>query len=264
MVIPGLDTMEPLSNELVKTPDLAQCCGSEDDVDFSRYPSPIDNENSPTAASERVRQNFRARTWQICFREIVPTKMILTNSGPLNSGPNVPPTPEFLSNDETKTESTLLSDSSDSSSSCEIIFNDSTELNNEEGNSEFDIYGSDDNDDNDTETSDDDSEENDSCSSSSSSSENESDSESEDDSIENTNECNCRRRTTKKVTFDLSPVVHTMFKWDYAYRAARKGPWEEMARDRCRFNGRINNCHLILSPVLQDDHRVRVWTERFS
>ena len=44
----------------------------------------------------------------------------------------------------------------------------------------------------------------------------------------------------QKVKFNLSPVIHIMVHWDYAYRAARKGPWEEMARDRDRFRGRIN------------------------
>ncbi|XP_043675815.1 uncharacterized protein LOC122632721 [Vespula pensylvanica] len=69
---------------------------------------------------------------------------------------------------------------------------------------------------------------------------------------------------TRKVTFNLTPVVHTMVQWDYAYRAARKGPWEEMARDRERFKGRINCIRCILEPILQIQHRTHIWQERFA
>lgn len=67
-----------------------------------------------------------------------------------------------------------------------------------------------------------------------------------------------------QVTFNLTPVVHTMVQWDYAYRAARKGPWEEMARDRERFKGRINCIRCILEPILQIQHRTHIWQERFA
>lgn len=55
-----------------------------------------------------------------------------------------------------------------------------------------------------------------------------------------------------------------MIQWDYAYRAARKGPWEEMARDRERFKGRINCIRCILEPILQIQHRTHIWQERFA
>ncbi|KAI4478415.1 hypothetical protein M0804_012069 [Polistes exclamans] len=164
-------TMETLSNELENAPEFIPC--SEDDVICSKCSIICNNENSLTVTSERVRRNRGTRTWQTCFKEIVPSKMILTNSEILNSGCSVTPKNEFRSNEDNKTESTI-------------------------------------------------------------------------------------------VTFNLKPVVHTMIKWDYAYRAARKGPWEQMARDRFRFNGRISSYHLILDPILQVDHRVRIWTERFS
>lgn len=194
------------------------------------------------------------------FKEVVPNKMILTNCEVLNSGCSVTSRNEFRSNEDNKNESTLVSDSSiDSNSSCEIIFNDSTELNNEERISESEIYDGDDYDDyedydsdDDTDDNKDDNEEVGSCSS-----------ESESDGDTSPNEDSYSNKP-KKVTFNLKPVIHTMFKWDYAYRAARKGPWEQIARDRFRFNGRISNYHLILDPILQVDHRVRVWTERFS
>lgn len=67
-----------------------------------------------------------------------------------------------------------------------------------------------------------------------------------------------------KVKFDLNPVVHVMVQWDYAYRAARKGPWEEMARDRERFRGRINCIEGVLNPILTSQHRHHIWQERFA
>ncbi|XP_011866303.1 PREDICTED: uncharacterized protein LOC105561165 isoform X2 [Vollenhovia emeryi] len=68
----------------------------------------------------------------------------------------------------------------------------------------------------------------------------------------------------KKVNFNLTPVVHAIITWDYAYRAARKGPWEEMARDRERFRNHINRIAPIIDPVLKNAHRLQVWQERFA
>ncbi|XP_076753583.1 protein phosphatase 1 regulatory subunit 15 [Xylocopa sonorina] len=68
----------------------------------------------------------------------------------------------------------------------------------------------------------------------------------------------------QKVKFDLNPVVHVMIQWDFAYRAARKGPWEEMARDRERFRGRINCIERVLNPILTVQHRTHIWQERFA
>ncbi|XP_015432183.1 PREDICTED: uncharacterized protein LOC107188409 [Dufourea novaeangliae] len=69
---------------------------------------------------------------------------------------------------------------------------------------------------------------------------------------------------TQKVKFNLNPTVHIMVQWDYAYRAARKGPWEEMARDRERFKGRINCIERVLNPILTTQHRTHMWQERFA
>lgn len=55
-----------------------------------------------------------------------------------------------------------------------------------------------------------------------------------------------------------------MVQWDYAYRAARKGPWEEMARDRERFRSRINCIERVLNPILTTQHRTYIWQERFA
>ena len=55
-----------------------------------------------------------------------------------------------------------------------------------------------------------------------------------------------------------------MVKWNYAYRAARRGPWEQMARDRDRFRTRILREGPTIEPVLRNEHRMRIWHERFE
>ncbi|XP_066599217.1 uncharacterized protein PPP1R15 [Prorops nasuta] len=72
------------------------------------------------------------------------------------------------------------------------------------------------------------------------------------------------KNIASKVKFNLKPVVHMMIYWDYAYRAARKGPWEEVARDRVRFRGRVKRIENILQPILTNQHRSYIWKERFS
>ncbi|XP_057338043.1 uncharacterized protein LOC130676075 [Microplitis mediator] len=70
--------------------------------------------------------------------------------------------------------------------------------------------------------------------------------------------------SSHKVRFNLKPLIHTMIKWNYAYRAARKGPWEEIARDRERFRGRINSISHIVNPILSANHRQSIWKGRFA
>lgn len=71
-------------------------------------------------------------------------------------------------------------------------------------------------------------------------------------------------KITPRVRFNLEPQVHTMFQWDYAYRAARRGPWEEMVRDRERFRSRIHCIERIIDPILSSQHRKCVWQDRFD
>uniref|UniRef100_A0ACB8EWC3 Uncharacterized protein n=2 Tax=Sphaerodactylus townsendi TaxID=933632 RepID=A0ACB8EWC3_9SAUR len=66
-------------------------------------------------------------------------------------------------------------------------------------------------------------------------------------------------QTVKKVRFSSKVAVHTLVVWDYASRAARRGPWEEMARDRCRFQRRIAEVGALLKPCLEVEHRARAW-----
>lgn len=44
--------------------------------------------------------------------------------------------------------------------------------------------------------------------------------------------------------------VHVIVVWNYAYRAARRGPWEQCARDRAHFKRRIDNLASVLEPCL--------------
>lgn len=45
-------------------------------------------------------------------------------------------------------------------------------------------------------------------------------------------------------------VVHKIVAWDYAYRAARKGPWEEYARNRAHFRRKVDKLALVIEPCL--------------
>lgn len=62
------------------------------------------------------------------------------------------------------------------------------------------------------------------------------------------------RKTSRKVRFqtddDLVVIYHMRY-WDFAYRQARKGPWEVAAVDRCRFWRRIKDLESVISPCLQ-------------
>ncbi|CAF90316.1 unnamed protein product [Tetraodon nigroviridis] len=55
----------------------------------------------------------------------------------------------------------------------------------------------------------------------------------------------------------FSPVVHVhvMRSWTFARQASRKGNWEEMARDRDRFQRRIREAEAQLGPCLSPAHR---------
>ncbi|XP_053307486.1 protein phosphatase 1 regulatory subunit 15A-like [Spea bombifrons] len=63
----------------------------------------------------------------------------------------------------------------------------------------------------------------------------------------------------QKVRFSPVVSVHRMITWDYAYRAARKGPWEEYARDRCRFKKRITEAQAAFGFCLEPQHREKMW-----
>lgn len=53
------------------------------------------------------------------------------------------------------------------------------------------------------------------------------------------------------VKFDSNPhVVHNLYVWNFAYRAARIGIWMEAARDRDRFRRRIYELSKVIDPIL--------------
>lgn len=62
----------------------------------------------------------------------------------------------------------------------------------------------------------------------------------------------------KQVRF--SPVVHVhgMCTWTFARQACRKGPWEEMARDRDRFCRRIEDVEKAIGHCFSQQHRERI------
>lgn len=49
-----------------------------------------------------------------------------------------------------------------------------------------------------------------------------------------------------------------MLTWIHAYRAARKGDWERLARDADRFRERIDSVANVLAPILDPSHREKV------
>jgi len=63
----------------------------------------------------------------------------------------------------------------------------------------------------------------------------------------------------------MTPKVHVMRAWDYAYRAYRKGDyWQMMARDHERFKKRISEVENSIASVLDTTHRARIYGERFQ
>ena len=72
-----------------------------------------------------------------------------------------------------------------------------------------------------------------------------------------------RGKTNQRVTFGQEKV-HPMVVWGHAYRQARKGPWEQQARDRARFAQRVASMEAELSLVLDPGHRRRVYRRLHS
>lgn len=72
-------------------------------------------------------------------------------------------------------------------------------------------------------------------------------------------------KTPKKVHF-ANPGhlirVHLMVHWGFAHREARRGPWEEIGRDRCRFQMRIATAERELASILDPEHRRKVLENR--
>ncbi|XP_061679746.1 protein phosphatase 1 regulatory subunit 15B [Syngnathoides biaculeatus] len=69
-----------------------------------------------------------------------------------------------------------------------------------------------------------------------------------------------RPGSKKKCEVRFSPVVevHVMWAWRFATAATRKGPWEEMARDRDRFRRRVGEAERTIGYCLEPAHRARM------
>ncbi|KAM9352185.1 uncharacterized protein ABDE67_007042 [Symphorus nematophorus] len=64
--------------------------------------------------------------------------------------------------------------------------------------------------------------------------------------------------TQKKVRFSPLVQVHVMRTWPFARQASRKGHWEEMARDRDRFQRRIRETEQAIGHCFTQPHRERI------
>ncbi|XP_052008610.1 uncharacterized protein LOC127661769 isoform X2 [Xyrauchen texanus] len=70
--------------------------------------------------------------------------------------------------------------------------------------------------------------------------------------------------TLKKVKFSPIVQVHKMQAWSFALHASRKGPWEELARDRDRFRKRINETEKAISYCFSLPHREKLLASKNS
>lgn len=59
-------------------------------------------------------------------------------------------------------------------------------------------------------------------------------------------------------------TVHVIIAWDFAYRAARISPWETAARDANRFKLKIQSIEPIIAPILDPEHRSKIWFNRME
>jgi Phosphatase-1 catalytic subunit binding region len=66
------------------------------------------------------------------------------------------------------------------------------------------------------------------------------------------------------VTFSDSVKVHHMVAWSFAYKNARKMYWELFALDNMRFQRRIQQVSYILNPILQNEHRCKMYKRLFE
>ncbi|KAL0967961.1 hypothetical protein UPYG_G00260370 [Umbra pygmaea] len=71
-------------------------------------------------------------------------------------------------------------------------------------------------------------------------------------------------QTLKKVRFSPLVQVHVMHTWPYARQASRKGPWEELARDRDRFRRRVQETEQAIGYCFSQSHRDKIQAKLLS
>lgn len=68
----------------------------------------------------------------------------------------------------------------------------------------------------------------------------------------------------KKVTFnDGKNIIYKIIAWKFAYSSARKKYWECFAIDRLYFQKRIRKTQEVIDPILEKNHRHKIFKERF-
>lgn len=69
----------------------------------------------------------------------------------------------------------------------------------------------------------------------------------------------------KKVTFNENKnKVKVMVTWRLAAKLARKKFWEFFAIDRIRFKTRVEKIGVVIEPILDYNHRKKIYGERFQ
>jgi len=77
--------------------------------------------------------------------------------------------------------------------------------------------------------------------------------------VKDRNDTDSPQQNKAKVRFSEDVEVHHMIAWSFAYKQARKGEWERMARDRERFRNRIANIASHISWIFTSAHRNKMY-----
>lgn len=68
----------------------------------------------------------------------------------------------------------------------------------------------------------------------------------------------------KSVHFDTNVKILEMRVWVYAYHDARVSEWQRVAVDRLRFQNRISQINQKISPVLSEEHRLKMFQKLYD
>ena len=69
--------------------------------------------------------------------------------------------------------------------------------------------------------------------------------------------------TTPRVHFGEVKIYH-MYHWSYAYRNSRKNIWAQCVINRMHFARRIANVEIILTPILDNEHRETIYRKIYG